>query len=664
MAELARPVGLGLAANGKVSDVVRWADQARQKGVHAVWVHDTPYQRDAITYGTAIAMSVPQIRIGLAAISTLTRHPTVIAMTISAFDEMAPGRIMLGLGTTIPFRLSQMGVPYTREGAVESVDKGIDILRTMWAGERFPSATPNFPPIQPMFPPLHRVPIYIAAYRTAFLQLAGRKADGYIARPAESIPNLKRLLSKLRASAQETGRDEKSIEVTGYILTHVDKSRREALNRAKREPFVIYMMSVLSNFSLERAGFEPALRDKIAEAWRAEDYHKAAEIIPDEMLDAFALCGTPEEVAEGLARYNEAGMTMPMIQPVLQEDDQIRKALKAAEVYGALALPEKQSPEVEKAAAIPVLNKKNDRLNFFERAWRRIGGFGEIARPFSLTISIMPVLVAAALAYAQGALNLTLAIASLTASLLMQIGANVINEIYDVRYGVDSITSPRASQALVKGRITEKEAFSWALACYALASLFGVYLILQRGWILALAGLVGLALSYGYTAPPLELKYKMLGIPTIFLVFGPFMTVGAYFAISGTFSVIALTAGLPLGLFIGAVLHGNEWRDIADDSHYGIATYAARIGRRRSYLTYIGLVIAAYIVVVIGILLHEFPTASVLVLFSLPFLVRSIRSAVMGSNGLQSAIAKIDMETAQLEMIFAVLFAISLAFRI
>ena len=61
MAELARPVGLGLAATGKVSDVVRWADQARQKGVHAVWVHDTPYQRDAITYATAIAMSVPQI---------------------------------------------------------------------------------------------------------------------------------------------------------------------------------------------------------------------------------------------------------------------------------------------------------------------------------------------------------------------------------------------------------------------------------------------------------------------------------------------------------------------------------------------------------------------------------------------------------------------------
>ncbi len=664
MAELARPIGLGLAANGKVSDVVRWANQAQQKGVHAVWIHDTPYQRDAVSYGAAVALSVPQIRIGLAAISTLTRHPTLIAMTVSALDEMAPGRIMIGLGTSNPLRLAQMGIPYTPEAGVESVDKGIDIMRSMWAGQRIPSATPNLPPIQPMFPPVHRVPIYIAAYRTPFLQLAGRKADGYIARPAESIPNLKRLLPKLRAAALEAGRDEKSIDVTGYILTHADKSRREALNRAKREPFVIYMMSILSNFSLERAGFEPALRDQIAAAWRAEDYHKAAELIPDAMLDAFALCGTPEEVAEGLMRYNEAGMTTPTLQPMIQEEEQIQKMLTAAEIYGALSVGESQVMAAEKPIAVTLSNQEYDRLNFFERTWRRARGWAEIARPFSFTTSMMPVVMAAALAYAQGLFDLSLTMVTLAAAVLLQVGANAINEIYDVRYGVDSITSPRASQALVKGRIREKDAFYLTIACYLLATLFGVYLISQRGWLIALAGVVGLLLSYGYTAPPLELKYRMLGVPTIFLVFGPFIGVGAYFAITGMFSWVALVASIPFGLFIGAVLHGNEWRDIADDSHYGIATYAARVGRQQSYLTYVSLVIAAYIVVVIGVLLHEFPAASVLVLLSLPLFVRSIRSAVMGNNGLQRAIAKIDMETAQLEVLFGILFAIGLVLRV
>lgn len=73
---------------------------------------------------------------------------------------------------------------------------------------------------------------------------------------------------------------------------------------------------------------------------------------------------------------------------------------------------------------------------------------------------------------------------------------------------------------------------------------------------------------------------------------------------------------------------------------------------------------AAYIVVVIGILIHDFPSASLLALLSLPYFVRLIRSAEMGSNGLQRAIARIDLETARLQAVFGVLFMVGLAFRI
>ncbi len=78
----------------------------------------------------------------------------------------------------------------------------------------------------------------------------------------------------------------------------MDRTRREALNRAKREPFVIYMMSILTPVSMNRAGFDIELRDRIGAAWKAEDYHEAGKLIPDEMLDAFMLCGTREDVAE------------------------------------------------------------------------------------------------------------------------------------------------------------------------------------------------------------------------------------------------------------------------------------------------------------------------------------------------------------------------------
>ncbi len=660
MSELARTVGIGFAARGKVSDVVRWADGARQKGIHSVWIHDSLYERDAVTYASAIAAQVPQIRVAMGALSSYTRAPALIAMTVSALDEMAPGRIILGMGTALPLRLMQMGIPYNPDAGVESVSKAIDLVRAMWAGQRIPSATPNLPPIQAMFPPVHRVPIYIAAYRTPFLQLAGQKADGYLARPAESIPNMKRLIAKLKKASLEAGRDENAVDIAGYLLTHVDKSRREALNRAKREPFVIYMMSVLSNFSLEKAGFEPALRDQIAAAWRVEDYHKAAEIIPDAMLDAFMLVGTAEEVAEGAAHFNEAGMTTPLIQPVLQEDDQIQKCLKAAELYGSLAVKE-AAPVREAVPALTSEVKRDDRLNPFERAWRRFGAVTEISRPFSFTASAIPVLAGAAIALTKGEFNLPLFIIALAASVLLHVGTNIINEIYDVRNGIDSITSPRASQALLKGRVTEREAFHLAYGAFVLAALLGTALIAVRGWPVALLGALGLALGWGYTAPPLQYKYKAIGMPFVFMLMGPLMVIGSYFVITGGFAIEPLIASLPIGLLVTAILHGNEWRDITDDARYGIGTFSALIGRKWAHLTYIGLVTAAYITVVITVLLNALPSASLLSLLSLPFFVRSIRSAEMGINGLQRAIAKIDLETAQLHAVFGALFVIGLA---
>lgn len=661
MTELARPVGIGFAARGKVSNVVGWAEDARRRGVHSVWIHDSLYERDAVTYAAAIAAQVPEIRVAMGALSPYTRHPALIAMSVSALDEMAPGRVILGMGTALPLRLAQLGIPYTPEAGVESVSQAIDMLRSMWSGQRIPSATPNLPPIQPMFPPVHRVPIYIAAYRTAFLRLAGQKADGYLARPAESITNMKRLIAKLRRASLEAGRDEGAVDVAGYLLTHVDKSRQDALNRAKREPFVIYMMSVLSNFSLEQAGFEAQLRDRIAAAWRAEDYHQAAELIPDEMLEAFMLCGTPEQVAEGAARFNEAGMNTPVFQPIVQEDDQIQKVLQAASLYGSLALKEIAAVAAGGKDRRTVQRElQTERLSPPERAWRKFSAWTEIIRPFSLTASSIPVAAAAALAFIEGALNVPLFAISLAASMLLQVGTNIVNEIYDVRNGVDSITSPRASQALLKGRVKESEAFSLAAAAFIAASLLGVHLIAVRGWPVALLGLLGLLAGFGYTAPPLQYKYRAVGLPLVFLLMGPLMVAGAYFVITGSLGIAPFIISLPIGLLVAAILHGNEWRDIADDARYGIGTLSTHIGRKWAHLGYIGLVTGAYLALVLAVLFGVLPVTSLLALLSMPLLVRAIRASELGVNGQQRAIAKIDLETAQLHAAFGLLLVIGL----
>jgi 1,4-dihydroxy-2-naphthoate octaprenyltransferase len=214
--------------------------------------------------------------------------------------------------------------------------------------------------------------------------------------------------------------------------------------------------------------------------------------------------------------------------------------------------------------------------------------------------------------------------------------------------------------ALLKGRLTEKEAFGFSGGAFLLALLLGIGLIALRGWPVALLGLIGLLLGFGYTAPPFQYKYKALGLPLVFILMGPLMVLGAYYVITGGLAWTPFIVSLPIGLLVTAILHGNEWRDISDDARYGIGTLSALLGRKWAHIAFISLVTGAYLAVVVSVLLHALPEASLLSLLSLPFLVRSIRSSELGINGQQRAIAKIDLETAQLHAAFGILLVIGL----
>ncbi|MEO8208829.1 MAG: LLM class flavin-dependent oxidoreductase, partial [Chloroflexota bacterium] len=177
MHTLSRQIGLGLAARGEPEEVLEWARRARDAGLDSVWIHDSYFERDAVSFATTVADGLARdrdgadFRVALGAVNPNTRHPVVLAMTGSALDEILPGRIVMGLGTGLPLRLKQMGIAYEPEAAIEGVSIAMDKLRALWAGERLPSATPGLPPIQPMFPPTHRIPLFIAAYRKEFVEL-------------------------------------------------------------------------------------------------------------------------------------------------------------------------------------------------------------------------------------------------------------------------------------------------------------------------------------------------------------------------------------------------------------------------------------------------------------------------------------------------------------
>src|SRR5919201_6091471 len=417
------------------------------------------------------------------------------------------------------------------------------------------------------------------------MQLAGEKADGYIARPAESIAGFTTLVRRMRAAARKAGLDPEAIETTGYLLSFVDDTRRDALNRAKREPFVIYMMSILSDVTLRRAGFKTALRDQIAGAWEKEDFPTAGNLIPDELRDAFIVCGPRQEVADRAWEYHEAGMSLPLLQPVVQDEEQTMAVLDAAVGYGSAIVGAVASRAALDAQRKSGLASLRDRL----------GGYYEIARPFSFTASTVPVAVGGALAAVEGLFDWTLFLATLVASVLLHIGTNVTNEIYDVRKGVDTIVSPRASHAIVKGRISDRAAYAFAIAAYAVALVIGIALTAVRGWPIVGLGLIGIVGGYTYTAPPFQYKFGPVGIPIVFFLMGPLMVIGTFYAVTGSFDPRAVAASIPVGLLVAAILHGNEWRDISEDARAGAATFSVRAGRDAAHWLYVALVVGAYL---------------------------------------------------------------------
>ena len=200
-------------------------------------------------------------------------------------------------------------------------------------------------------------------------------------------------------------------------------------------------------------------------------------------------------------------------------------------------------------------------------------GFGlwmMAARAYSFPASIIPVLFGSVLAVLLNPglefsfINFILCLAG---CILVQVGTNIINDIYDYEKGIDKedkdLGIPHGgSMVLSMGLVSMKQMKTAAVVSLFLASLIGVYLYTVAGvWIIYLT-LFGLLSAIFYTAKPLALKYKALGDIQVIISFGLGMTLGAYIVQTKEFSYMPLLFSIPIGLLIDAILHSNNIRDI------------------------------------------------------------------------------------------------------
>ncbi len=221
------------------------------------------------------------------------------------------------------------------------------------------------------------------------------------------------------------------------------------------------------------------------------------------------------------------------------------------------------------------------------------------ARPRTLTLSLAPVAVGAALALAHdGAFRWSGIIVALLASALIQIGANLHNDAADGARGGDGPERLGPKRVTATGLIDAPTVEKAAAACFAGAACGGLYLIWLGGAPILALGLMSILCGWLYSSGPLPISTTPLGEVFVVAFFGLGATCGTYFLAIDRLDFVAIIAGAALGLFAAAVLLVNNHRDRAEDARNGRRTLAILIGPRASGQLYAALMLAPFVLLV------------------------------------------------------------------
>jgi 1,4-dihydroxy-2-naphthoate octaprenyltransferase len=240
--------------------------------------------------------------------------------------------------------------------------------------------------------------------------------------------------------------------------------------------------------------------------------------------------------------------------------------------------------------------------------------------PF-LSATIVPVVLGILIAAASGFFEPLSAVLTVIGASFVHLGVNVANDVFDATQGADDVNvTPTkysgGSRVIQYGLVSLPRMAVLSAACYVAAAAIGLVLLALRGSpALLVIGVLGFVLSIGYTAPPLKLVYRGIGEVAVAIGFGPLMLVGAYVVQSrGELSWEPLAASIPVALLVALILYVNEIPDRRADARAGKGTLPVRFSSRTVILGYDVTVAAAYIAVVVAVMVGLLPILAVAVL--------------------------------------------------
>ncbi|WP_271813755.1 1,4-dihydroxy-2-naphthoate octaprenyltransferase [Clostridium beijerinckii] len=285
--------------------------------------------------------------------------------------------------------------------------------------------------------------------------------------------------------------------------------------------------------------------------------------------------------------------------------------------------------------------------------------FIRASRPFSLTASAIPVVLGGILALKEPNFNLEYFIFSIIAIVFLQASVNLLNDHDDFINKVDTKESHSSSGVVVEGLLTLKEVYRSGILLLILGCLIGLFLAYNVGIMILILGIVGALCGYFYTGKPLMLKYRGLGAPLVFIIFGPLMTLGGYYLQMQEFTVQSFLISIPTALLTTAILHANDIRDINHDKKAGIKTLSISIGYKNAQKVYSSLIILSYISLIIMIVFKYIPYLSLICLLTVPAAIKNINKLRTAGDS-SSNIAELDKESGKLQGQFGILLILSI----
>ncbi len=314
-------VALYLQDAHPIREAMRYAQMAEERGFEAVWQAESRLVREATVPMAAYAAVTERIKVGSGVVNNWTRNVGLLAATFSTLDDLAPGRVLLGIGAWWDPLARKVGITRSRpllamRETVETVRRLLAMERVTFHGEFVDVDDIEIDIVHGDRSPKD-VPIYIGATGMRMMELAGEIADGvclnYLVGPTYN----RTALEHLAAGAAGSGRAVEDIDRPQLVVCSLDDDREVALDRARE--LVTQYLGQQPHIG-KASGVDQSLLDEIGRAltWPAseEEIRGAMKLVPDEVVQLITASGTPDECRAKVREYVEHGCTCPILYPL------------------------------------------------------------------------------------------------------------------------------------------------------------------------------------------------------------------------------------------------------------------------------------------------------------------------------------------------------------